>query len=317
MTLFFIVLGSLAALLGIFTLSLYLAPKWIIQTGILMARKTAGLTHHKAPIGEGLQITFLQGGRGEALLLLHGFGADKDIFSNFAKYLTRRNRLIIPDLPGFGESSSPATINYAPDMQAQRLHRFLQALHIDRIHLAGNSMGGQIAIAYAALFPESVQSLCLIAPSGIWSAPQSNTMQTILQGGPNPLIVSSGSELRQSMALGMKRPPKLPAPLLNVLADQRIQNAPLERIIFQELLNDHGENKLQTIQIPTLLIMGQDDPIILPELNKTLSLIVKNLCSVVIREAAHVPTYERPRECAEVYLDFLRSIYFSLKPTGR
>jgi len=53
-----------------------------------------------------------KGGKGETLVLLHGFGANKDNWTRLAKYLMSHYRIIAPDLPGFGESSSPNDIDY-------------------------------------------------------------------------------------------------------------------------------------------------------------------------------------------------------------
>jgi pimeloyl-ACP methyl ester carboxylesterase len=87
-------------------------------------------------------IVYLEGGRGESVLLLHGFGADKDNWNLFSRYLTKRYHVIAPDLPVFGESSKIWSDQYNISAQVERVHDFVKQLGLKSFHLAGNSMGG-------------------------------------------------------------------------------------------------------------------------------------------------------------------------------
>ena len=75
-----------------------------------MERSAAGLEQKSIEVGK-LHIEYLEGGKGEVLLLLHGFGGNKDNWTRVAKYLTPHFKVIAPDLPGFGESSSDTGYN--------------------------------------------------------------------------------------------------------------------------------------------------------------------------------------------------------------
>lgn len=77
-------------------------------------RGLAGLVRKEMELPGGLRYVYLQGGTGEPLMLLHGFGANKDNFVRVAKYLTPNYRVIIPDHIGFGESAKPAKADYTP-----------------------------------------------------------------------------------------------------------------------------------------------------------------------------------------------------------
>lgn len=74
------------------------------RRGAHLARKTTTIP--------GFDIVYLEGGSGEPRVLVHGFGADKDNFTRAAAQLTSRYHVIIPDLPGFGESSKPTDVTY-------------------------------------------------------------------------------------------------------------------------------------------------------------------------------------------------------------
>src|SRR5687768_3480772 len=103
----------------------YLAPHKAARLALQFERRRAGL-RYGAPISvDGFDIAYLAGGSGEALLLIHGFGASKENFVRIARFLTPRFQVLIPDLPGFGESSKPDNMTYSVPEQVERLHEFV------------------------------------------------------------------------------------------------------------------------------------------------------------------------------------------------
>jgi pimeloyl-ACP methyl ester carboxylesterase len=171
-----IVMAVIIAAVGL----VYLAPENALQLLLNVQRVQAGLDRKEIQLADSLRYVYLEGGKGEPLMLLHGFGADKDNFTPVAGYLTKHYRVIIPDLIGFGESTHPVDADYSPPEQAKRLWAFAHALGVTSMHLGGSSMGGHIAMTYAALYPEEVKSLWLLDPGGVWSAPKS-IVQTALE----------------------------------------------------------------------------------------------------------------------------------------
>ncbi len=123
----------------------YLAPERATRFAIDLERRRAGLVRKEIDLPGGLHFAYLEGGQGEALMLLHGFGADKDNFTRVARFLTGHYRVIAPDHIGFAESSHLPDADYAPTAQVQRLRALAQALGVRDLHLGGSSMGGQIA----------------------------------------------------------------------------------------------------------------------------------------------------------------------------
>jgi len=102
---------------------------------------------------------YLEGGDPSkpTLVMVHGFGADKDHWTFYAPWLTKDYRLIAPDLPGFGENDRDGELPFDVGSQAARLKDFLDALGIDRPHLGGNSMGGWIALRFAIDYPDALK----------------------------------------------------------------------------------------------------------------------------------------------------------------
>ena len=101
-------LGTLALLAIGVALYFYFSPEQLVRRALDYERGLAGLARKDTELPGGLRYVYLEGGRGEPLMLLHGFGANKDNFVRAAKYLTPHYRVVIPDLIGFGESARPA-----------------------------------------------------------------------------------------------------------------------------------------------------------------------------------------------------------------
>jgi pimeloyl-ACP methyl ester carboxylesterase len=207
---------------------LYGYPEAVVRSTRENMREAAHLTRKEITLTNGLHYVYLEGGTGEPLLLLHGFGSNKDSFVRTAKYLTGKYQLIIPDHVGFAESAHPVDADYSPIAQARRLHEFAAALGLRQMHLGGSSMGGQIALTYAALYPADVKSLWLTDPAGVWSAPKSDMTRIAEETGRNPLMVQSTDDFIKMISFVMYKPPFIPTPMASVLARERIDNFKLE-----------------------------------------------------------------------------------------
>jgi len=295
----FLVLLALAAALLINT-----APQWIISKGLTHLCKKAGLERKTLEI-DGSVLAYLDGGNGEAVVMLHGFGGDKENFVPFASALEQELRIVIPDLYDFGESSLPPQAEPTLDSETRRVLLLMDTLKIGRAHFVGNSMGGQLAIYLAAHFPERVQSLCLISPAGLWHGPQTELMRQLQQTGKNPLVVRSVEDFKRSMALGMLNPPKLPYALLKELAKPRIAHAEKEERLFRMFLDYPLDDMLEQIKVPVLIIFGAHDRIIDPATAEYMQKKLADSEVAIIPKAAHVAMYERPIETARHYEDFL------------
>lgn len=104
-------------------------------------------------------------GRGPALVLIHGIGANLYCWRWLIPHLNTRFRVLAIDLPGFGGSSKPKSETYGLDEQCDRIFAFLDALAIDQAFVVGNSMGGNIALWLARSRPERIRGVTVIAPA--------------------------------------------------------------------------------------------------------------------------------------------------------
>lgn len=107
------------------------------------------------------------GGRGDDLVLIHGFGSDRLSWAGNAAALMEVARVHSIDLPGHGESVEAEAGNGSPDALAFAVGEALDANGLDRVHLLGHSLGGGIAMLMALAMPGRVRSLSLLAPVGV------------------------------------------------------------------------------------------------------------------------------------------------------
>ena len=282
----------------------HLAPAKALHFAIDAERQSAGLVRKQIDLPGGLHYVYLEGGQGEPLMLLHGFGANKDNFDRVAQFLTPHYRVIVPDHIGFGESSHPQDADYAPTAQAERLRALAQALGIKTLHLGGSSMGGQIALTYAALHPDEVKSLWLLAPAGVWSAPESEMRKVARETGHNPLMAKNEAEFAEVFSFVMTDPPYIPRSMLNVMAQERIGNFALEERILKQLGADPVEQRVTGLATPTLIVWGDNDRVLNPASADILHKLMPHSQVLMMPGIGHLPMLERPQPSAEDYLRF-------------
>jgi len=283
---------------------LYLAPEKAAEMSFHITRRLAGLERKTLSLSGEETYAYLEGGKGEPLLLLHGFGANKDNFAFVARRLTDSCHVIAPDHIGFGESSRPAEADYSVVSQAERLHRFIQRLGLSKIHVGGSSMGGHIAMTYAALYPNEVKSMWLLDPGGIWSAPQSDLHRLLNETGENPLIAENEDEFARLFDFVMSKPPFIPRPILDVMARERIENVELEKRIFAEIKADSAEQRIAGLRTPTLIVWGDEDRAINVATAHILHGLLPNSTVIIMKGIGHLPMIEAPGDTARDYLKF-------------
>jgi pimeloyl-ACP methyl ester carboxylesterase len=286
----------------------YVFPQLALSIALDVEHWRAGLIKREITLPDGLTISYLDGGRGDVVVLLHGFGADKDNFLRIAPFLEPYYRVIAPDLVGFGDSSHPADADYSPAAQAERMRAFCKALGLASVHLGGSSMGGQIALTWAAAHPHEVRSLWLLDPGGLWSAPESEVARTTRQGAKSPLLVDSVDDFATLLSLTMDRPPPIPRFLQDVMARRRIANRPLEERIQRQARADSIESRIAGLSTATLVVFGADDRVISPETAQLLKKLLPHAHVVIMPGVGHLPALEAPAHAASDYIRFRDSM---------
>lgn len=243
------------------------------------------------------------------IVMLHGFGGEKDNWDRFSKKLTDDYRLVIPDLPGHGESVQDMTLTYGVEEQAKRLKQFLDALGIKKAHLVGNSMGGAIGIRFAFLYPQATQSLTLIASAGAIKTP-SEFDAFVKATGKNPILeIENANDYKNLSKLVFEDPPYLPGFVVDILVEQKKGRKAIEQKMLGEFFTDVDQmNVLSSIHSPTLIIWGAKDKIIHVDNAELLRQGITGSKKEVLEGVGHCPMVEKPDVTSELYRKFLAGL---------
>jgi pimeloyl-ACP methyl ester carboxylesterase len=295
-----VLLGVIGTLIVVYTFF----PGATLALAVRAERSAAGLEHHDIDVG-GDRVEYLDGGHGEPLVLLHGFGADKDNWTRVARYLTPRFRVIAPDLPGFGDSTRNPSARYASADQVDRVHAFVHALGLESFHLGGNSMGGGIAGNYAAKYPADVKSLWLVAPGGIATAEKSELVRKV-EAGENPLLIRTTDDYERLLDFVFVEKPFVPQPIVRYLTERAIANREFNAKVFRDLRENPAplEPALKGLPVRTLVLWGDHDRLVDVSGAKILGAILPNATVVVLPNVGHVPMIEKPEASARAFLEF-------------
>lgn len=257
----------------------------------------------------GQQVYVEQAGKGEAVVLLHGFGASSYSWRRVMSELSRSFRVVAPDLSGFGYTERPRTpASYTRQGQEALVLGVLDALGIDRAHFVGHSYGGGLTLFLASRHPERVRSLVLVDSS---AASYANDRRSRL-GSLRPVaaialrFVLRPSVIQKRLAATFHDP---------ALATPELARAYQERLAVEGVgdayrgltapVRDDERVDLTQIKLPTLVIWGADDPLIRVEAGRRAALALGARFEVM-EKTGHVPMEERPEELLRLLIPFLR-----------
>lgn len=250
-----------------------------------------------------------QAKKDEAIILLHGACGESRMWAKFFQVFKTNKTVIIPDLLGHGQSESKRTQSYTIATQVACLAQLLERCHIKTAHLVGNSMGGAIALQYAASYPKSVASLVLISTAGV-TVKMTALQRAFLETGQNLLAeIDTVADYDKMLALNMFEPPFLPLFMRRFLTRIMSTRKALNRQIFHDILHDLDQEKnLAQITVPTLIIWGDHDQVLACENAPFLAAQIKQSQCVILPNVGHIPMVEKPKETAQAVTNFFSQL---------
>jgi 3-oxoadipate enol-lactonase len=241
----------------------------------------------------GTELAYQRSGSGTPLVLLHGYPLDHTIWEPVLPFLQGVADLVMPDLRGFGESPSPQVGYSLADMAAD-VAALLDHLKIEQAAIAGHSMGGYIALAFARAFPGRIRGLGLIASQVIADSPE----------GRNGRFEAADRVRKQGVsAVADSMPARLTSdPALQLLLREIIlRQSPQGIIAALEAMAARPDSTpaLDGFNFSVVIIHGLQDVLIPVERARQVQALVRHGRLVELEEIGHMPMMEAPQATAE------------------
>ena len=255
-----------------------------------------GLDHHR-------------GGSGEPLVLIHGIGHTWRGWKPMLPELERRFDVLAVDLPGFGRSQPlPGSVESTPEALADAVEREMLGAGFDTAHIAGNSLGGWVALELARRC--RARTVTAISPAGLqhgretgWGVGILRGMRWLARNAPAP-EAALRNPFTPSLLAGpavcqpWRYDPDLLIECTEIFADNPGFEATLPHIL-------HAQPRgLTTLDVPVLVLWGKLDVILLPRQGRRFERLIPGAELRYLSGAGHVPMTDVPELLTEAITDF-------------
>jgi pimeloyl-ACP methyl ester carboxylesterase len=267
---------------------------------------------------EGLHLSTYVVGQGPTVLLLHGLGASKISWLPVLPELSRSYRLVVPDLPGHGESDKPRG-DYSMRRYAHVVRVFMDAVGLERPIVVGNSMGGRIALELALRSPQRVAGLGLLDPAvpGVrWRYLAGFTRVFPSEFGPLSFALRRRWMEAAVRAL-FARPERMPPDAVAGAADEfiRVYSQPAARYAFVASLRHLVTERpgpfwasLRRIRQPALVVFGDLDRLVPRRSGLELANHLPDCELHFLPGVGHAPQFEATQETLDLLQPFLERV---------
>jgi 2-hydroxy-6-oxo-6-(2'-aminophenyl)hexa-2,4-dienoate hydrolase len=258
----------------------------------------------------GIKTHYIEAGRGDAVVLIHGGGPGADGLGNWYStipLLAERNRVIAVDMLGFGKTEKPdaKTFTYSQDARTSHMIAFVEALGLESVSLVGNSMGGITSLGATIRRPDLVKKLVLMGSAGIQSVG--------IPAALGPLMAYDGTEEAMKKVVRALTHPEFAMDDGMVRYRVEVSNSPGTREALGATMGwvkSQGglfldENEIRKVKTPTLVVGGKNDPIVTLDNNVKFLELIEHSWGYFIPRTGHWVMVERPAEFAAVTGRFL------------
>jgi pimeloyl-ACP methyl ester carboxylesterase len=243
-----------------------------------------------------------------AVVLLHGFPLDGRMWEAQLDALAARNRVIVPDMRGFGQSQPPAG-PFTIESFADDVHVLARQLGAVPFVLAGLSMGGYISLAYARKYRETLRALILV---------DTKAEGDTAEGKEGRAKMIQLARDKGSVAIGDAMQPKLLSPdtiqhkpaIVKALRAMTDNNPPITLEHALAAMRDRPDRSdlLPTLKLPTLILVGDADSITPPSVAESMHRAIPGSQLTIIRGAGHMSPMEQPEQVNRALLAFLSNL---------
>ncbi len=240
-----------------------------------------------------IELAYARRGKGTPLVLLHGFPLDHHLWDDVSSLLEDKFELILPDLRGFGESTTVGA-PYSMDDYASDIAGLLDQLGIQKVAVAGHSMGGYVALAFAKLYPERVSGLALISSQVLADPPDRKegrykSAADVAEKGIGGVVEAMTSKFTSD--------PRLQA-VARALMEKQQPGAYIGALKAMAERMD-ATSLLSTFKFPVVIVHGDADALIPVARAREVKAAVPDSHYVELKDTGHVPMLEAAKETAE------------------
>lgn len=247
------------------------------------------------------KLSFTDTGKGNALVLLHGFLENQTMWNAFIPELSKRNRVITIDLLGHGESECTGYIHTMEEM-AEHVYAILKSLRLRKVSMVGHSMGGYVSLAFAEAYPQMVRKVMLLNSTAkdddaerkinrdrAIKAVQTNRETFIQIAIPNLFSEANRERFREEIETITGEALKIP--LQGVIA----------AIEGMKVRKNHMF-LIQNPSLPVLIVIGQNDPV--SDYSTFKQIQFTNNVQIIELPDGHMSHVENKNEVADILSKF-------------
>jgi pimeloyl-ACP methyl ester carboxylesterase len=247
----------------------------------------------------GIQIAYEHRGKGVPLVLLHGYPLDHTIWDEVAPLLQKKFDLILPDLRGFGQSDLVESQYTIVDMAAD-IVALLDELGIENTYIAGHSMGGYVALAFASNYTKRALGLGLVSSQALADTPERKagryaTADEIMRTGVEPVA--------ESMSPKLTPDERVQAFVRRLIAAQRPAGLANALKAMAERFDSSG--MIPSLKIPVVVVHGAQDELIPVDRAREIKAALAQVYLAELPGTGHMPMMEKSQETAEALEKFL------------
>jgi len=265
---------------------------------------------NKVPVNN-IRIAYDDHGAGRPVLFLHAFPLNRSMWKDLIKTLLSENhfRLVAPDWRGFGESDITSEVS-TMEILADDLAGLMDSLGIDATILCGLSMGGYVAFAFLRKYPQRVQGLILAdtRPGADTPEAQANRENVALLAESQGTGAIADLQLPRLISDYTRRH----SPEVELRIRQMIDAATAQGIAAASrgmALRTDATDLLNDITCPTLVLVGEQDVLIPPDVAQDYAARIPGAQFVVIPHAGHISNLEQPQAFLQAISGFLQASF--------
>jgi pimeloyl-ACP methyl ester carboxylesterase len=245
-------------------------------------------------------------GRGDVIVLLHGYLETSEVWNCFAKKLSEKFRIISADLPGHGKSDNDGEV-LTMEFIATLIKNLLESLNIKKVFLIGHSLGGYITLAFAELYPDMLSGYCLFH-----SQPFADSPETLEKRKREIYLVKEGNK---DLMIPDNISRMFAAPNLHKFSDAfkkskevalSIKGEGIIAVLKGMMARPSRLSVMESGKVPCLWILGSMDNYINCEQIQAKVKLPANAMVVILKNSGHLGFIEEEEKSVKVITGFIR-----------